>query len=159
MGLEIEKKYIIENVPENIKLENKKEIHQTYLATGKQEIRVRKVIKNEANLFVMTIKTGKGLVREEVELSILETTYNQLLTNNYKIPLRKVRSKIVIDGNEFDYDEYLNTKERGLKTIEIEFDNEDEANNFVKPEWFGKDVTENKSYKNQNLWLEIQNQI
>jgi CYTH domain-containing protein len=157
MGFEIEKKYIIKNVPENVKLENEKEIHQTYLVTGKEEIRVRKLIKKENYQFTMTIKKGKGLVREEVELTILEATYNQLLTNNYKIPLRKKRSKIVIEGNEFDYDVYLNSKEVGLKTIEIEFNSEEEANNFIKPEWFGKDVTDDKSYKNQNLWLTIQN--
>jgi CYTH domain-containing protein len=127
------------------------------LVTGKEEIRVRKLIKKENYQFTMTIKKGKGLVREEVELTILEATYNQLLTNNYKIPLRKKRSKIVIEGNEFDYDVYLNSKEVGLKTIEIEFNSEEEANNFIKPEWFGKDVTDDKSYKNQNLWLTIQN--
>ena len=35
--------------------------------------------------------------------------------------------------------------------MEIEFPTEEEANNFQAPEWLGKDVTNDKNYKNQSL--------
>ena len=39
----------------------------------------------------------------------------------------------------------------GLKMVEVEFDNEDQALNFVPPEWFGKDVSDDHRFRNVNL--------
>lgn len=39
----------------------------------------------------------------------------------------------------------------GLNLGEMEFPNETSAHDFKPPEWFGEDLTENKSYKNQQL--------
>jgi CYTH domain-containing protein len=155
MGKEIEKKFIINELPNNIKLKNGKEIHQTYLATGKEEIRVRKLMTKKETTFTMTIKKGEGLVREEIEFDITEGTYQQLLLNSNKTPIIKKRHKIELDEHKFDFDQYSNLNVVGLKTIEVEFESEQAASKFVKPEWFGKEVTEDKKYKNQNLWLSL----
>ena len=39
----------------------------------------------------------------------------------------------------------------GLRMVEVEFDNEDQALNFVPPEWFGKDVSDDHRFRNVNL--------
>lgn len=39
----------------------------------------------------------------------------------------------------------------GLVTVETEFSSEEQAEAFVKPSWFGDDITEDKRYKNKNL--------
>ena len=38
-----------------------------------------------------------------------------------------------------------------LILAEVEFESEDEANNFTPPEWFGEDVTFSPKYHNSNL--------
>lgn len=156
MVKEIEKKYLVNEIPSDLFPINQKEIHQTYLAIGMEEIRVRKIIKNDSESFTMTIKKGTGLSREEIEFEISKGTYDQLLVNGNKKPLIKTRSKVAIDSKVFDFDIYQNSSIDNLKTIEIEFKSEEEAHNFIKPEWFGEDVTEDKNYKNQSLWKEIQ---
>ena len=125
------------------------------MVTGKEEIRVRKLIKDDLSQFTMTIKKGEGLVREEIEFDIIEETYKQLIDKSNQQPLIKNRSKIKLDGYQFDYDEYINSTKQNLKTIEVEFETEEEAHNFKKPFWFGEEVTEDKTYKNQNLWLNL----
>lgn len=156
MGKEIEKKYIIEKIPSDLKMEGTKEIHQTYLAVGTEEIRVRKILKEGKESHTMTIKKGHGLTREEIEFEITKETYDQLLEGSSRKPLIKTRSKVRLGELVFDLDEYKNRKYPELKTIEIEFDSEEDAHRFIQPVWFGKDVTEDKRYKNQNLWKEIQ---
>lgn len=156
MGKEIEKKYVIEKIPIDLEMEDTKEIHQTYLAVGIEEIRVRKILKDEKESHTMTIKKGSGLTREEIEYPITKETYSQLLEGSSRRPLIKTRSKVRLGELVFDLDVYKNTNDPELKTIEIEFDSEEEAHRFIQPVWFGKDVTEDKGYKNQNLWKEIQ---
>ena len=41
----------------------------------------------------------------------------------------------------------------GLRTVEVEFTTEEEARAFIRPSWFGEDVTNDKSYKNKMLAL------
>lgn len=49
-----------------------------------------------------------------------------------------------------ELDIYSNQLE-GLSTVEVEFPSLEVATNFQAPEWFGIDITSNKSYKNKNL--------
>ena len=39
----------------------------------------------------------------------------------------------------------------GLIVAEVEFETEEEANLFALPEWFGREVTYDKRFKNKNL--------
>ena len=39
----------------------------------------------------------------------------------------------------------------GLVLVEVEFPNTQTANNFVPPEWFGEDVSEDPCYRNSFL--------
>lgn len=157
MGQEIEKKFLVDgNLPEDAQILKVKGIEQTYLAVGDEEVRVRSIIADDKETFTMTIKKGKGLAREEIEFGISQATYQQLLSGGDKKPLRKTRRQVVVDNQTFDFDIYHHPNLPELKTIEIEFDTVEEALNFKKPDWFGEDVTENKSYKNQSLWKKVQ---
>ena len=62
------------------------------------------------------------------------------------------------------FDNQLN----GLILVEVEFEKEEDIINFVKPDWFGKDVSKNKKYRNsflstissieeinERLWLKV----
>ena len=40
---------------------------------------------------------------------------------------------------------------------EIEFESKEEAESFKAPEWFGKEVTEDKNFKMSNYWKRTRN--
>ena len=42
---------------------------------------------------------------------------------------------------------------KGLMTTEVEFSSVEAAEKFVAPTWFGRDVSEEKAYKNTSLSL------
>ena len=39
----------------------------------------------------------------------------------------------------------------GLMVVEVEFENEADAERFQKPEWFGREVTDDPAYTNAML--------
>ncbi|MFF2531429.1 adenylate cyclase [Brevibacillus sp. NPDC058079] len=156
MKKEIERKYLLGYLPTGMKILKSQVIHQTYLAIGEEEIRVRKVITSGKTSFFITMKCGIGLVREEYEKEITEKTYEQLLMSSQKTPLVKYRYMIESCGFHCEIDIYVNSHHLDLKVVEIEFDSEEEAKAFVKPEWLSTELTGDKCYKNQILWKEIQ---
>jgi CYTH domain-containing protein len=159
LGTEIEKKYIVNELPNELNLITSTYISQTYLAIGEEEIRVRKLEDENGNVnksFTMTIKKGTGLEREEHEFFINERTYDQLLDGKSIKPLVKTRGTIDYEGLIYEVDLY---KDFDFIIAEIEFNTLEDVNNYIPPYWLSLDVTEDKSYKNQNLWKNIQSQI
>lgn len=154
MGKEIERKYLIIDIPSNLKVVKEKRIFQTYLAIGEEEVRIRKSTSELSEEFVMTIKKGNSVVREETEFAISKETYLQLLSDERK-PLIKTRQVVEMENHLFEIDFYVNYLSE-LTTVEVEFQSEEEANAFIKPEWFGDEVTSDSRYKNQSLWKSIQ---
>lgn len=146
---EIERKFIVYEVPESLVVQSEKEIAQTYLAVGPEEVRVRRIVQDDTLSHTMTIKKGTGLSREEIEFDISEETYQQLLANGNPMPLIKKRQAILHGEYFFDLDHYPRT---GLTVVEVEFNSEEDAAAFIKPDWFGREVTTDQRYKNQNLW-------
>lgn len=152
-GDEIERKWLVkrENIPYN--LEKKAdifEITQTYLNYS-PEIRVRNISDQR---YMMAIKTGlteeQGLTRNERQYDLTKEEYEHLLSKQEGNTIYKTRYQIKVDNYQYAFD-YFHEQLDGLTYIEIEFPSEEEANNFQTPDWFGKDVTNEKKYKNQSL--------
>lgn len=150
---EIERKWLVkrENIPYN--LEKKAdifEITQTYLNYS-PEIRVRNISDQR---YMMAIKTGlteeQGLTRDERQYDLTKEEYEHLLSKQEGNTIYKTRYQIKVDNYQYAFD-YFHEQLDGLTYIEIEFPSEEEANNFQTPDWFGKDVTNEKKYKNQSL--------
>ena len=97
---------------------------------------------------------GKGhLAREEFELSLTKEDYDKLFLKTEGTPVIKKRYLVPIDGGlTAELDIYEGELE-GLMTTEVEFPSLEAAENFVAPDWFGKDVSEEKTYKNTSLSL------
>lgn len=158
MNKEIERKFLISQ-DSLLKLRvhktyGKSYIEQNYLAIGNEEVRVR--YKENSNLdseYTLTVKNGSGIEREEFEKVITKDTYDQL--NKRTEPVKKYREKIELNSLVVEIDEYINEELKGLMIAEIEFKTIEEAIEFSLPEWAIKDVTDNKSYKNQSLWKTI----
>ena len=156
MGFEIERKWLIEKIPERILsgISNGEYSHssitQGYICTD-PVIRIRK----DKDEFWLTFK-GRGKVnRIEHNLPLGEEAYLKLLPKCDGFILRKERYRIpdaddpslVIELDIFsgDYE--------GLIYAEVEFPSEGRAFSYIPPDWFGRELTFEKGWSNASLSL------
>lgn len=163
MGKEIERKFLVSEIPEEMIALKHSKIHQNYLATGYEEVRIRKETVGDISWYTMTIKKDTGLCREEINIDISSESYEQLNNNKQGIsrrnkPLLKERTTFESDGYKLEVDIYMNfvLQSIELMVVEVEFRTIEEANAFQPLQWFGKEVTEDINYKNQYLWKRLQ---
>ncbi|WP_410513594.1 CYTH domain-containing protein [Paenibacillus sp. BR2-3] len=163
MALEIERKFLLPEYPEQLinkgelEILTRQSMDQTYLAIdGAQELRVRKITDLDSGevTFTHTFKDGKGISREEVEYFISEGLYHQMIEAVNAVPLIKERITGVWNGTTVEIDVYTQLE---LSVLEVEFDSLEEAESFSPPEWFGKDVSTERQYSNKTVWKELQN--
>ena len=146
---EIERKFKVSKLPENLEAFPKNEIRQGYISIEDNGIEIRIRQKNER--YFKTIKSGTGVVRNEIETSISKNKFEKLWNETYGKNLEKTRYEIKLDdGNLAELDVYKGPL-KGLIVVEVEFTNENKANDFLPPNWFGEDVSENQNYKNSSL--------
>ena len=143
MEFELERKYLLESLPEN--LGDSVLIQQGYLYTNPFEFRVRK----KGDLYFMTYKSAGYEERVEWEREIPDWLYDELVTKKVGHLIMKNRYTVIRDGYIFEVDEYLNEFE-GSITAEIEFQSREEFDLFHPLVWMGeaKDVTSDPKYKN-----------
>ncbi|NMO97832.1 CYTH domain-containing protein [Paenibacillus lemnae] len=162
MALEIERKYLLEADPllllqdGTLRLNKKQLIEQTYLALdGDQELRVRKLKNVQTGVleYTHTFKKGWGLAREEVEYSISEGLYEQMIEAHQAVPLIKTRITAEWEGRIVEIDDYT---QLNLLVLEIEFSSLEEAEHFCPPSWFGQDISQSKEYSNKKVWRDLQ---
>lgn len=142
--LEIERKFIIYKIPENINNYPFSHIVQFYL----HEDPVLRIRKTDNNYF-LTYKSKGLIARNEIELNIDKTLFDALYRKADKF-IDKIRYKIPYCNHIIELD-IFNKNLSGLILAEVEFKSVEEADNFNPPEWFGKDVTNFPKYQNVNL--------
>jgi adenylate cyclase len=163
MSQEIERKYLLATSAAAVlesgqaTLLSREYIYQTYLAyTNEQEIRIRKKVDPQGKArYTHTFKSGQGMSREEIEYSISEDIYEQLLQRTGMIPLEKIRTTVGCEGRSFEIDEYRQVE---LAVVEAEFGSMEEAHSFVAPPWFGRELGAEEEFRNKTLWLKLQTQ-
>ena len=144
--MEIERKYLIDEIPFDLKDYSCKVIEQGYLNTD-PVVRVRR----SNDKYILTYKGSGLMVREEYNLPLNQKSYFHLLTKadgniitktRYLIPLfNSLTAELDIFHDIFD----------GRLLVEVEFNSIEDANSFIPPEWFGEDVTYDKKYHNSNM--------
>lgn len=152
--MEIERKYAIKKLPD-LNIYQYKIIEQGYLCHN-PIVRIRK--SNED--YILTYKSKDGLenvtkggpiINNEVELPLTEEAYQTLKTKvegnliyktRYLIPLAK--------GLTVELDIFEGVLS-GLVFAEVEFPDIKSAQKFIAPDWFGKDLSEDKRFTNYNL--------
>jgi len=149
MAREIERKFIINKLPENLEKYPNSKISQGYLIiTEHMEIRLR----SKDGLFYQTVKTGSGLNRNEYEIELAKDQFDKLWALTKGNRVNKTRYDIDFDNYIIELDIYEGDLSR-LVTAEVEFTSDEVSNNFEPPDWFGEDITLDKRYKNQSLAL------
>lgn len=147
---EIERKFLLDKIPEDIEFVDSYEIVQFYLFTEDDKIvRVRKY----GQKFNIGFKKGSGLSRLEKEIEISEQDFNDLVEFGAKNKISKQRHITYYGEYKIEVDEFKE-KYEGLFYAEVEFENEKIANEFKPPKWFGKEVT--GDFKHTNSYLSMQ---
>lgn len=150
MRYEIERKWLVDDkaVPKHL-FQVPLRVDQRYLEvldSENDEARIRR----KGDRYFLTIKKGEGVKREETEVEIPYETYDAIRSLPNLNKLEKIRYEIPDGKYTIELDIYVGDLER-LATAEVEFDTIEESESYVPPEWFGREVTDDKRYKNKNL--------
>ena len=144
--MEIERKFLVKTVPDSLEQYTFHLIEQAYLCTD-PVVRLRR----QDNDYILTYK-GRGLmVREEYNLPLTKEAYESLRPKIEGILISKTRYLIPLDEKHTIELDIFDGEYKGLYLAEVEFQTEEDANAFEKPEWFGEDVTFSSLYHNSNM--------
>ena len=158
--MEIERKFTLKHLPENLESYPSHHIEQAYLCTN-PVVRIRK----QDNEYILTYKSGGMMAREEYNLPLTDASYyhlrekadgNIISKRRYKIPLPNPQFK---EGAPIPPADYKLTIELDvfappfapLVMAEVEFGTKQAAESFLAPDWFDRDVTYNREYHNSYM--------
>lgn len=145
--MEIERKFLVRQLPENLAQYPKQRIEQAYLCTA-PVVRVRR----SNDDYYLTYKGAGLLVREEYDLPLTADAYCHLLGKADGSRIAKDRFRIPWESHVIELDVF-DEPFAPLVLAEVEFAAEEEASAFQPPDWFGAEVTYDPAYCNSNLSL------
>ncbi|WP_026507021.1 CYTH domain-containing protein [Butyrivibrio sp. MC2013] len=166
--MEIEKKYTVKNLPEELDSYPYHLIEQGYLNV-RPAIRVRK----QDDIYYMTYKGAAGVMaKEEYNLELDEESYRHMLSKADGNIITKKRYLIPLNEDAFTKEaiaadralsEALDKKEmvieldvfmgrfEGTVVAEVEFPSLEAAAAYKAADWFDEDVTEDPRYRNSYM--------
>ncbi len=156
--MEIERKYLVKQLPKDLESYEHTEITQAYLNT-EPVLRIRK----RGEKYTFTYKGSGMMVREEYNLPLTKEAFEHLLPKADGNIIRKTRYLIPLDSYVNQPSSESDTKVRLVAELdiftspkelimaEVEFPDEAAALAFKKPDWFGDEVTDNPAYHNSNM--------
>lgn len=147
--MEIERKFLIPSLPEDLGSFPCLAIEQGYLC---REPVVR--IRRQENEYFLTYKSKGMMVREEYNLPLTEEAYLHLRPKADGILISKKRYLIPLPPRYTIELDIFEGELAPLALAEVEFATEEEAKSFVPPDWFGEDVTYSGKYHNSMLSAE-----
>jgi len=150
MALEIERKFLLLNDDWRSLVNRSQRMQQGYLSKGEQRsVRVRVSGDDEAFLNIKSARQGSGISRLEFEYAIPVNEAREILESVALKPyIDKTRFYIQQDEVCWEIDEFYGDNQ-GLIVAEIELPAEDYS--FVRPDWLGKEVSDDPRYYNMNL--------
>ena len=173
MGVEIEKKFLIKELPEGLEEYPFHIIEQGYLNVY-PAIRVRR----EDEKYYMTYKgdtVGLGIGKTEYNMPLDKASYEHLVTKADGNIIRKKRYLIPLNGDAFSGEytdrhpglvkmiedgeikielDAFDEPYKGFVLAEVEFPDEETAAAYVPAGWFGEEVTGDRRYSNAQMSME-----
>lgn len=143
--MEIERKYLVKELPENLSQYTCKHIEQGYLNTD-PVVRIRRT----DDRYTLTYKGSGLMVREEYNLPLNAEAFLHMKGKIDGILIKKRRYLIPYGKYTIELD-IFEGELAPLQLAEVEFQTEEEANAFIPPAWFGEDVTFSTKYHNSTL--------
>ncbi len=152
MGVEIERKFLLDKLPKGYRNLEHFEIEQGYY---NQHKRLRKILRTDHRIeYWLATKKGTGLKRKEKQFRIYRATFDSLWGKTKGKRLRKTRylmhdprpnSHLIFEIDKFQ------GKLKGHLQVEVEFQTVRAALRFSPPKWFGREVTNDKNYTSRSL--------
>ena len=149
MATEIEHKFLLKNTLWRQQVHASTHYRQGYMTTNSNvSVRVR-ISDKQAWLNIKSAVMGTQ--RDEYEYEIPLADGNEIINNLCRKPLiEKTRHFVYIDQHIWEIDEFEGNN-IGLIVAEIELSRQGEA--FTRPDWLGKEVTDDIRYYNNSLSL------
>ena len=145
--IEIERKFLLDALPETLSDFPHKDFLQGYLSTS-PTVRVRR----EGESFLLTYKGGGLLKRTEYNLPLTAESFAHLLEKCDGLRIEKTRYVIPLPGTTLKAElDVFHGALSGLWLVEVEFPDEASAESFLPPAWFGQEVTRDPRYQNSSL--------
>ena len=145
-NMEIEKKYLVTSLPEDLDNYPSRLIEQGYLNTA-PVVRVRR----DNDDYYLTYKGGGMMAREEYNLPLNAEAYAHLITKADGNIISKTRYMLPLPGDLTIELDVFHGRFEGLLLAEVEFDSIEAAESFTPPAWFGEDVTLDGRYHNSYM--------
>lgn len=145
---EIERKFLVRELPEKLADFPHAEIEQGYLAIEPDRVQVRMRKANDD--LSLTYKRNEENSREEREVTLTREQFEVLWPGTVGRRLRKTRYDVPLGELVVEIDVY-HERHEGLIVAEVEFENEEAARDFRPPPWLGDDVSFDPRYSNQLL--------
>jgi len=144
---EIERRFILEVVPEEVLSSPSVLIQQGYITGHPVTVRLRKI--EDEGVF-LTVKRGSLPNREEREVHLTHEQFEVLwpVTEGWRLEKRRYRcpwNEHVIEVDVFD------GRHLGLIIAEVEFETVIASEQFTPPSWFGREITDDKNFSNAKL--------
>ncbi|HHV10147.1 MAG TPA: CYTH domain-containing protein [Clostridiales bacterium] len=153
--MEIERKYKIIKIPGELSGYQHKKIEQGYLCHN-PTVRIRK--SNEDYILTYKSKFGiekksgsSALINNEVELPLTEEAYQVLRVKTEGRMIYKTRYLIPLQEGLIAELDIFEQQLEGLIFVEVEFPDEKSADEFIIPDWFGEELSQDKRFSNYNL--------
>jgi adenylate cyclase len=151
---EIERKFLLSEPLEDVLSRYEKcqqiVIEQRYLpSTGDWTTRIRQSVCEGKVEHWITFKRKLNNVRSVEMETRVDAEFYSSMTTQCGPPLRKIRNKVEHSGHTWEIDLFLDPVFERLVVAEIELTHEGEL--FVRPDWLGMEVTNDRSYKNAKM--------
>lgn len=148
--LEVERKFLVHTAPTDLNHHPSAHLRQGYVVLDAAEtLRIRE----KKGRTKLTLKRGRGLSRQEVEIEIQPNQAARLWPLAGNRVLEKRRYEVPDGDGVLEVDLYEGSL-AGLMTAEREFGTEGEAEAWIGPEWVETEVTDDPRFTNAQLAAE-----
>lgn len=147
MSLEVERKFLIHQLPPEILRIKPEYIKQGYLTRSEErEVRIRK----KGHRHFLTVKDRGNMSRREYETPLKKNSFLTLWPATRGARIEKERRLVPYGELFLEIDIYQGALS-GLITGEVEFPHISRAADFTVPDYFKEELTYNEKLKNSNL--------
>ena len=143
--MEIERKFLIRDLPKDLKQYPFHRIEQGYLSVN-PVVRIRRQDED----YYLTYKSSGMMAREEYNLPLTGEAYEHMRSKTDGNLITKTRYCIPLDDLTIELDIFEGAF-CGLVVAEVEFESIAQAQQFVMPTWFEKDVTWDSRFHNSYM--------
>ena len=144
--MEIERKYLIRELPQNLETYSYHDIEQAYLCTA-PVVRIRR----QDDRYILTYKSSGMMAHEEYNLPLTREAYEHLKAKADGNAITKRRYLISLDDVlTIELDLFSGTF-AGMILAEVEFPTEEAPNTITPPDWFIEDLNFKKECHNRNI--------